>query len=101
MGYEVIDKVDNAAVAVQRGEETRPDLVLVDLRLRGDRDGIRRPTNCANGWDNPSWFSRQHADEPGSNAPGDRPLGYILEPFEDRELRMAIEMALYKREGRS
>lgn len=83
--------------AIRKAEETHPDLVLVDIRLRGGMDGVKTAEEIRVRFDIPVVFVTAYADEATlQRAKTTEPYGYILKPFEDKELRSSIEVALYK-----
>jgi len=86
-----------AAEAVQEAERTHPDLVLMDIRLEGDSDGIVAAREIHERLDIPVVFLTAYAD-PGTirRAKTAQPLGLLPKPFGLRELQTTIEMALHK-----
>jgi CheY-like chemotaxis protein len=97
MGHDVVGVVDNAAGAVKAAAELKPCLVLMDVRLAGDIDGITA-ASAIRGYDNiPVVFLTAHADATTlERALKAGPFGYILKPFQHHELKACIEVALYK-----
>ncbi|HEY3273142.1 MAG TPA: PAS domain S-box protein [Methanocella sp.] len=97
LGYDVPVVVAYGDRAVEMAEELRPDLVLMDIFLKGDMDGIKAAELIRARHDIPVIFLTAFAD-PGTlqRAKVTEPFGYVLKPFEERELLTAIEMALYK-----
>src|SRR6266446_2154628 len=97
LGHEVVGTADNAADAVKATEELKPGLVLMDVRLSGDIDGITAASAIRGNDDIPVVFLTAHSDESTlDRAVNAAPFGYILKPFQARELRVCIEVALYK-----
>ena len=81
----------------RRSAELHPDLVLMDIFLKGDMDGIQAAEQIRTRYDIPVIFLTAFADPRTlQRAKVTEPFGYILKPFEERELLTAIEMALYK-----
>ncbi|MBU1984707.1 response regulator, partial [bacterium] len=77
--------------------ETRPDLVLMDILLAGEMDGITAATEIDNQHDVPIVFLTAHADhETLERAKTTRPHGYIVKPFSDNGLRAAVELAIHR-----
>jgi PAS domain S-box-containing protein len=77
--------------------KTQPDLVLMDIRLEGDIDGIEAAQQIREKCHIPVVFLTAYADdETVQRATLAEPFGYLLKPFEDQQLRTVIEMALYK-----
>ncbi|MEW5723039.1 MAG: response regulator [Thermodesulfobacteriota bacterium] len=99
MGYEVYGAMASGEEALKLLERDRPDLVLMDIKLVGALDGIQTAERIEAGYDVPVVFMTGYADEEKlKRAVSARPFGYILKPFQDRELRVNLEMALYAAE---
>lgn len=99
LGYIVPDVVFTGREAIQRAAELRPDLVLMDIVLKGDIDGIDTATEIRKHYNIPIVYLTAYEDDRTlKRAKMTEPLGYILKPFEERYLRSSIEMALYKHE---
>jgi PAS domain S-box-containing protein len=97
LGYEVAGMAASGESAVEKVEEAMPDLVLMDIRLEGTMDGIDAAEQISARFNIPVTFLTAYADESTlGRAKTTMPYGYILKPFEERELRTAIELALYK-----
>ncbi|CAJ37246.1 PAS domain S-box protein [Methanocella arvoryzae] len=97
LGYEVPAVVAYGEKAIEKAGELQPDLVLMDIFLKGEMDGIQAAEEIKRQYDIPVIFLTAFAD-PNTlqRAKITEPFGYILKPFEERELLTAIEMALYK-----
>lgn len=102
LGYTVLDVVHSGHDAIQKAEEYKDelDLILMDVQLRDSIDGIaaaeeirnRSPKNAP-----PIIYLTAYADMATvARAKITEPFGYILKPFEERELSICIEMAFYK-----
>ncbi len=98
LGYEVIGVVDSGAAAIERiVVEPRPDLVLMDIKIRGEVDGIETARRARESAEVPVVFVTAFTDERTlERAKHASPYGYVVKPFHERELRIAIELALYK-----
>lgn len=97
LGYAVVGQTDQAEQAVQLVGQLRPDLVLMDIRLQGEGDGITAADTIRRQYSVPVVYLTAHADEATlQRAKVTEPFGYILKPFAERELRTVIEMALYR-----
>ena len=97
LGYAVSAVVFSGQEAIEKAAETQPDLVLMDIRLRGHMDGVEAAERIHTRFDIPVVYLTAHADESTlQRAKLTEPYGYILKPFEERELHTAVEMALYK-----
>jgi PAS domain S-box-containing protein len=95
--YEVCGKTGTAENAVILAEGLRPDLVLMDIRLKAAMDGVEAAGRIQSQFDIPVVYLTAHADDDTlARAKATEPYGYIIKPFEERELTTAIEMALYK-----
>lgn len=97
LGYAVTAVVSSGEEALQKAAEENPDLVLMDIVLKGDMDGIEAAQVMNSRFNIPVVYLTAYADDRRlQRAMVTGPYGYILKPFEDRELRTTIEMALYK-----
>jgi PAS domain S-box-containing protein len=97
LGYEVVGMAVSGAQTLQVAAEQQPDLVLMDILLQGDMDGIEVAEHLRQQFGIPVVFLTAYADSTTlARAKVVEPYGYILKPFEVRELHSAIEIALYK-----
>ncbi len=97
MGYDVLSVLSRGKEVVDKAEELQPDLVLIDVRLQGEIDGVEAADRIYRGFNIPVVYLTAYADEiTMERAKLTEPFGYILKPFEERELQTSIEMALYK-----
>ncbi len=97
LGYHVTALVSSGAEALKITQKTHPDLVLMDIVLKGDMDGIQAAETIRSRFDIPVIYLTAYADEKTlQRAKMTEPYGYVLKPIEDRELHSTIEMALYK-----
>ncbi|MEW6601856.1 MAG: response regulator [Nitrospirota bacterium] len=97
MGYEVMSSATSGEEAVKIAAEDHPDLILMDINLGGNMDGIETAGRIRSVMDVPVIYLTAHSDEHiFQRAKITDPFGYIVKPFDDRELRIGIEMALYK-----
>jgi len=97
LGYQVCGVAGTAAAAIERYRQHNPDLVLMDIKLKGDQDGIEAATIIQSEGGPPVIFVTAFTDA----ATIDRvraasPFGYIVKPFHEREVSIAIELALSK-----
>jgi two-component system cell cycle sensor histidine kinase/response regulator CckA len=100
MGHTVVNITRGGEEAVRLAHELRPDLVLMDIRLEGRPDGIAAAEEIRTRLHLPIVFLTAYADEDTLHrARVTEPFGYVLKPFDERELRTVIEMALYKQEA--
>ena len=99
-GYAVVGTAATGARAIELAEQHRPDLVLMDIRLQGPMDGITAAEEIRNRFHRPVVFLTAFSEEATlQRAKLVEPFGYILKPFEDRELKTIIEIALYKHQA--
>src|SRR5690242_3900033 len=97
LGAVVVGTVDTAEAAVDTAIRTRPNIVLMDIRLRGKRDGIAAASDIREAIDVPVVFLTSHSDRATlERAKGSAPFGYVLKPFEERELLVTLEMASHR-----
>ena len=97
LGYESIGHVAHGQEAINVAKAQRPDLILMDIQLAGDMDGIAAAQIIRTECDLPVVFITAYdADEILARAKLTEPYGYVLKPFSERELHNVIEMALYK-----
>jgi signal transduction histidine kinase len=97
MGYAVTSPVFSGEEAVKKATEDKPDLVLMDIVLRGEKDGIEAAGQIYSRLNIPVVYITAHSDEKMlRRIKKTEPFGYIVKPFDDRELHIAIEIALYK-----
>lgn len=97
MGYEVCAGADNARDAIARAEAMHPDLVLMDIVIKGPMDGIETASQLARSLNLPVLFLTAYTDDATvERASRTGPYGYLNKPFQNRELRAGIEVALYK-----
>jgi len=96
-GYAVTGVARSGEAALTTLREIRPDLILMDIHLSGVMDGIDTAEQIRVLYHIPVIFLTAHADDTTlARAKVTEPYGYILKPFDDREVRSVIEMALYK-----
>ncbi|MEB3335882.1 MAG: ATP-binding protein [Leptolyngbyaceae bacterium] len=97
LGYSVPAIASSGAEAIERASQLRPDLVLMDIRLQGEMDGIQAAERIWNHLHIPIIYSTGYSDPHTLNrAKTTAPFGYILKPVEERELYVAIETALQR-----
>lgn len=95
LGYGIAALATSGEEAVQKAAQTHPDLVLMDIRLSGAIDGIKAAEQIQHRLDVPIIFVTAHADdETLARATAIEPYGYLIKPFVDKELQMAVSIAL-------
>ena len=98
LGYEVSACVSSGEEAIRKAIETEPDLVLMDIHLQTEMDGIEAAEEIHRHIDLPVIYLTAHTDDVTlERAKITAPFGYILKPVEVRELHSTIEMALFRR----
>lgn len=99
LNYEVVDMVDTGASAIHSALKYQPDLILLDIMLQGDMDGIEAGRRILKELDVPIVFLTAHSDSATiERARNVAPFGYIVKPFEPSELNTSIEIALIRHE---
>jgi PAS domain S-box-containing protein len=97
LGYTVTASVSSGADAIDRAQETAPDLALMDIRIKGEMDGTETARILRERFNIPVIYLTAHADSATvSRAKLAEPLGYITKPFQEAELHASIEIALHK-----
>ena len=97
LDYRITGTAATGSEALKLAEQTVPDLVLMDIVLRGEMDGVATAAKIRQRWGIPVIYVTAYADSDTLNrAKVTAPYGYIVKPFSERELRANIEMALYK-----
>jgi PAS domain S-box-containing protein len=97
LGYTVVGTASSGTAAIAKANQTQPDLVLMDVMLKGNMDGITAASQICTQRDVPIVFLTAYADENTlQRAKNTLPLGYIVKPFSPGELRVAVELALFK-----
>ncbi|HUJ17990.1 MAG TPA: response regulator [Nitrospirota bacterium] len=96
-GYEVIDAVSSGEAAIARVAAQNPDIVLMDIMLNGVLDGIKTAEVIRKRFSIPVIYLTAFSEEKiFQEAKITEPYGYVIKPCNDRELHIAIEVALYK-----
>ena len=97
IGYDILGSATTGEASVAFAARDRPDLVLMDIRLEGDMDGIDAARQIRDDSQAPVIFLTAYADDETVERAGlAEPFGYLMKPFDDQQLRTAIEIALYK-----
>jgi diguanylate cyclase (GGDEF)-like protein/PAS domain S-box-containing protein len=99
MGFTIVGLASTGEYAIQLARENTPDLILMDIKIKGPIDGIDTAEQIHSQQDIPIIYLTAFDDETTlQRARITGPSGFILKPFEERELAISIEMALYKHE---
>ena len=100
LGYEPVAQTARGEQALVLADQLRPDLVLMDIQLAGEMDGVSAAQAIRERFAIPVVFLTAFEDDATfERAKVPEPFGYIIKPFHDRELRAVIEMALYKHQA--
>ena len=95
LGYTVAGIADTAAEAIDLARQHKPDLVLSDIQIKGRVDGTVAARTLNGELDLPVVFLTAHADDATlQRARQSGPFGYVVKPYSERDLRIAIEVAL-------
>ena len=98
-GYDVVSLAVSGEEALRAAEKEKPDLVLMDIVLKGDLDGINTADQIRKQFGIPVIFITAYSEEEiFQSAKITEPFAYITKPFDTRQLIINIEMALYKSE---
>lgn len=97
LGYDVPLFVTSGESALDQIGVVKPDLVLMDIHLSGEIDGVATADKIRRNSRLPVVFLTAHSDEATlRRARITEPFGYVLKPFEERELQIAVDIALYR-----
>ncbi len=97
LGYQVPAAVATGEDAITQAEKIQPDLLLMDIRLKGTIDGISAAEQIAARLHIPVVYLTSYADDSTlDRAKTTNPFGYIMKPFDEKELRATIEIAVYR-----
>lgn len=100
LGFKVIALVKTGEEAIEASGKTRPDLILMDIKLGSDMDGIEAAGKINELMDCPIVYLTAYADEVTvERAKLTMPYGYIVKPLDERELKSVIQIALYKHDS--
>ncbi|MCM8611427.1 ATP-binding protein [Accumulibacter sp.] len=96
-GYRATDGCPSGERALELSERLRPDLVLMDIHLAGAMDGVAAAQEIRRRFGIPVVFLTAYSEDGTlERAKQAEPSGYILKPFDDRELKVVVDMALYR-----
>ena len=97
MGHMVVAVVDSGEAAIVQADKFRPDLVLMDIKLAGEIDGIAAAEEIFTRFQTPMVYLSAYGDEQTMRrANATRACGYLKKPFTGAELQDMVEMALLK-----
>ena len=97
LGYGITGTVPSGEHAIASVKENRPDLIFMDIGLQGEMDGIQTAAQIRSQYSIPVIFLTAFVDEQTlERAKATVPAGYLTKPFEENDLRIAIEIGLYR-----
>ena len=99
MGYDVPFVFASGEEAVASARQTRPDLVLMDINIEGEMDGVEAADELARQHVPVVYLTAYSNDQVLQRAKITEPYGYLLKPIEERELQTTIEVAIYKHQA--
>lgn len=100
LGYEVIAVVPSGEEAIQKVATSKPNLILMDIRLKGNMDGIQAAESILKNFNLPVVYLTAHADTATlKRAKITTPFGYLVKPFEESALQTTIEIALSRHQA--
>lgn len=96
LGYEVIATVNSGDDAIKIAEDENPDIILMDIRIQGDKDGIETADIIRHQYGIPVIYTTAYSDDERiERAKQTIPFGYIIKPTQERDLKVTLEMAMY------
>jgi len=97
MDFEIVGIFDSGDKAIAKAKEFIPDLILMDIIIKGEKDGIETASTIRKSLDIPIVFLTANSDPKTlERAQAEAPYGYILKPFKEGELQITINMALQR-----
>ncbi len=96
-GYRIVGSATNGEEALRMARDNPPDLALLDIRLKGSMSGIEVAETLAEEFGIPSIYLTAYADDETLElAKATQPLSYLLKPFDESELKAAVEVGLHR-----
>lgn len=97
LGCRIVGTIDSGELALRQLDELNPDLVFMDIRLKGSLDGIQTAEIIRQRKHLPIIFLTSHSDiETLNRAKQTNPVGYVLKPFHERDLMVAMEIGMHR-----
>ncbi len=98
LGFSVCSVATSGEEAIEQVTQFQPDLALMDIRLKGQMDGIEAAAHLKRHFNIPVIYLTAHSDDSTlQRASETEPLGYLLKPFEERQLYTTLEIALNRK----
>ena len=102
LGFSIIAAVDTADEGIAIATREHPDLVLMDIRLKGEKDGVQAAREIREQVDVPIVYLTAHSDRlTVERVKATEYDGFLLKPFQRRELQSTIEVAMQRRASRA
>lgn len=102
LGYDAVGIAYSGPEAIEKAGQTSPDIILMDIHLKGDMDGIEATTKISALYDIPVIYLTAYSDdETIRRAKQTSSYGYLVKPYNTRELYSMIEFAIYKNRTRN
>jgi PAS domain S-box-containing protein len=97
LGHIVVASIASGQKAIEIAEQNQPDLVFMDIRLKGEVDGIKAAQEIRTRFNIPVIYLTAYADDQTlERALATNPLGYLVKPFQEKELQTTLEVALHR-----
>lgn len=97
VGYTVTGIADSGELAIEKAALTQPNLVLMDIRLKGDMDGVQAAQEVWNRFNITVVYLTANSDKSTlQRAKATAPFGYVAKPFKEKELHTAVEIAVHR-----
>jgi PAS domain S-box-containing protein len=97
LGHTVVATISSGALAVETADRLRPDVVLMDIRLKGPLDGVEAAEQIYSHFDIPIIYLTAHTDETTlKRAKQSAPFGYLVKPLREQDLQTTIEITLHR-----
>ncbi len=95
LGYKPIGTASSYDAAVELADKSRPDLILMDICLKGEKDGIEAASTIKTKYDTPViYITALNSEEDIQRAVSTNPSAYLIKPFDTKSLQVAIKIAL-------
>ncbi len=96
LGYSVIKVTNSGEEAIKQVAENNPNLVLIDICLCGEKNGVAVAETIKNTFQVPVIYLTEYLEDRFQKKSPNEPFSYLVKPFTEKDMYIAIEMALYK-----
>ena len=97
LGYDVVGQAGSGQEAIEMARDLRPDIILMDIVMPGEVNGINAAKRIKAEWDIPIVFISGHGESDYiQEAKQIEPYGYVMKPFDENEIKAFVEIALHK-----